>query len=73
MPLIEQVEEFQAIMDKISSLVEEAKALSGELPDTPLYESPGKMQTIFELCSEGNNNLMRAVAQAEEIQSTLGL
>jgi hypothetical protein len=71
MGLISQIEEFQATMDKVVELVEETKALSGQIPDLSISESPAKIKVIFELCADGIKILNEAIAQAENIQKTL--
>ncbi|MTJ19958.1 hypothetical protein FJR06_00835 [Dolichospermum sp. UHCC 0352] len=70
--VIPLVEQFQQLIDKMNRLMEDAKTLSGELPDTGLSEVPAKMKTIFELCEEGRSCLNESVSTAEVIQKLLG-
>lgn len=72
MALLDQIEEFQANMNKVVELVEESKVLASQIPDLSLSEAPGKIKEIFELCADGVKFLNEAIAQAEEIQKTLG-
>lgn len=72
MALIDQIEEFQATMDKVLELIEETKALAGQIPDMSIGEAPAKMQVIFDLCADGVKSLQDAIAEAEDIQRTLG-
>jgi len=72
MPLLDQVEEFQASMNKVLELVEETKGLAGQISDVSLAEAPGKMRAIFDLCAEAITGLQNATSQAEDIQRTLG-
>lgn len=72
MPLIDQIEDFQATMNKVVQLVEETKGLAGQIPDTSIGEAPAKMKVIFELCEEGIKMLNNGIAQAEDIQQSLG-
>jgi hypothetical protein len=72
MGLLEQIEDFQATMDKVLELVEETKALAGQIEDTPPRDLPAKMKIIFEFCSDGINKLNEAVGQAEDIHKTVG-
>jgi hypothetical protein len=71
MALLDQIEEFQATMNKVMELVEETKALAGKIPDTSISESPALMRTIFDMCADGIKNLDDAIGQAEDIQKTL--
>jgi hypothetical protein len=72
MSLFELVEEFQQIMKNTANLVEETKAHVQQIPDISLSEAPAKLNTIFDLCTEGINAFQKASAKAEEIQKTLG-
>jgi hypothetical protein len=72
MSLLNQIEEFQATMDKVMELVEDTKALAGKIPDTSISESPALMKTIFDMCAEGIKTLNDAIGEAEDIQKTLG-
>jgi hypothetical protein len=72
MALLDQIEEFQGTMDKVVELVEETKALAGQVPDVSLSEAPVKIKAIFDLCADGVKNLQDAIGQAEEIQKLLG-
>ncbi|MFB2936784.1 hypothetical protein ACE1B6_16150 [Aerosakkonemataceae cyanobacterium BLCC-F154] len=72
MALIDQIEEFQATMDKVMELVEETKASAGKIPDTSISESPALMKAIFDMCADGIKALNDAIGQAEDIQQTLG-
>ncbi|CAD0232195.1 hypothetical protein [Planktothrix agardhii] len=72
MALLDQIEDFQATMDKVLELVEETKVLAGQIEDTPPRELPAKMKIIFEFCSDGINKLNQAIGEAEDIQKTVG-
>lgn len=73
MALLDQIEDFQATMDKVLELVEETKVLAGQIiEDTPPRELPAKMKIIFEFCSDGIKKLNEAIGQAEDIQKTVG-
>ncbi len=72
MPLIDQIEDFQATMNKVVELVEDTKGLAGQIPDTSIAEASAKMKVIFELCEAGIQTLKNAIDQAEDIQQTLG-
>jgi hypothetical protein len=72
MSLFAQIEEFQATMDKVVELVDETKALAGQLENVSVGEAPAKMKVIFDLCADGIKSLNNAIGQAEDIQKTLG-
>lgn len=72
MALSDQVAEFQATMDRVMEMVEEARALAGQIPELSISESPGKVKIIFETCEDSVSELKKAIDQAEDIQQTLG-
>lgn len=72
MALLDEIDDFQATMNKVLELVEETKALAGQIEDTPPRELPAKMKIIYEYCSEGIKILNNAIGQAEDIQKTVG-
>ncbi|MDB9494915.1 hypothetical protein PN441_13780 [Spirulina major CS-329] len=72
MSLSDQVAEFQATMDRITDMVEESRALAGQIPELSISESPAKVRIIFEMCEDSVSELKKAINQAEGIQQTLG-
>jgi hypothetical protein len=72
MALLDQIEEFNAAMDKILEIVDECKSLSQQIPDASISEAPSKLKVIYDMCADGKSALDNAIGQAEDIQKTLG-
>jgi hypothetical protein len=72
MALFDQIEEFNATMDKIVALVEECKNLAKAIPEVSISEAPTKVKSIYEMCADSKGALDAAIGQVEEIQKTLG-
>jgi hypothetical protein len=72
MALIDQIEEFNATMNKVLEIVDECKSLSQQILDASISEAPSKLKAIYDMCADGKNVLDNAIGQAEDIQKTLG-